>query len=171
MNRSLLNITDDLLALDDLLSEAGGDITGVEATVDAWLAELKADLKGKVDNYAALICSMELRAGVRKDEADRLAQRAKIDANNAKFLRERLKLTLERLGVTKLETFRYRIGVTKAGGVAPLLIPDPSAIPEEYIHVREVREVDKEAIRTDLEAGRQVAGVALGTRGTYLAIR
>ena len=66
MSRTLLEITEDLQAVDDLLTEAGGDITGVEATVDAWMTELDQDLKGKVDNYSALITVMNARAEVRK---------------------------------------------------------------------------------------------------------
>jgi len=171
MNRTLLDITEDLQALDDLLSEVEGDITGVEGTVDAWLAELENDLTGKVDNYAALITAMNARAEVRKAEADRLYQRAKVDANNARFLRERLKFALELRGITKLETPRYRVGVAKAGGAVPVVITDQSILPSDFIRVTEVREADKDSIRKALEAGQQVAGASLGVRGTYLAIR
>jgi hypothetical protein len=171
VNRTLLDITEDLQALDDLLSEAGGDITGVEATVDAWLAELEQDLKGKVDNYAALITAMTARAEVRKAEADRLYHRAKVDSSNVKFLRERLKCALESRGISKIETARYKVGVSKAGGAAPVVIADPSALPAQFVRVTEVREPDKDAIRKALESGRQVAGAELGARGTYLAIR
>ncbi len=171
MNRTLLDITEDLQALDDLLTEAGGDVTGIETTVDAWLAELEQDLKGKVDNYAALITAMNARAEVRKAEADRLYHRAKVDANNARFLRDRLKCALEQRGVSKLETARYKVGVSKAGGAAPIIIADQSALPADFVRVTEVREPDKDAIRKALESGQQVAGAAMGVRGTCLTIR
>jgi hypothetical protein len=171
MNRTLLDITEDLQALDDLLTEAGGDITGVEATVDAWLAELERDLKGKVDNYAALITAMNARADVRKAQADRLYHRSKVDANNARFLRERLKFALQQRGISKLETDRYKVGVSNAGGVAPLVIPDPAALPADFIRVTEVREPDKDAIRKTLQSGQEVPGAQLGERGTCLTIR
>ncbi|HOD84862.1 MAG TPA: siphovirus Gp157 family protein [Phycisphaerae bacterium] len=171
MKRTLLDITEDLQALDDLLTEAAGDITGVEATVDAWLAELEQDLKGKVDNYAALITAMNARAEVRKAEADRLYHRAKVDAGNAKFLRDRLKAALEMRGITKLETDRYKVGVAKVGGNLPLIIPDPAVVAHEFIRVKEIREPDKDAIRKALESGQQVTGAELGVRGTCLTIR
>jgi hypothetical protein len=171
MNRTLLDITEDLQALDDLLTEAGGDITGVEGTVDAWLAELERDLTGKVDNYAALVTAMNARAEVRKAEADRLYHRAKVDTGNAKFLRDRLKVALEERGISKLETPRYKVGVSKAGGAAPVIIADQSALPVDFIRVTEIREADKDAIRKALEAGKEVSGATLGVRGTYLAIR
>jgi len=171
MTRTLLDITEDLQALDDLLTEAGGDVTGIEATVDAWLAELEQDLKGKVDNYAALITAMNARAEVRKAEADRLYHRAKVDAGNAKFLRDRLKFALEQRGVSKLETARYRVGVSKVGGAIPIIIPDLAAVPSDFIRVTEIRQPDKDAIRKALESGQQVPGAALGARGTCLTIR
>jgi len=171
MTRTLLDITEDLQALDDLLTEAGGDVTGVEATVDAWLAELEKDLKGKVDNYAALITAMNARAEVRKAEADRLYHRAKVDAGNAKFLRDRLKFALEQRGVSKLETARYKVGVSKVGGAIPIIIPDPAAVPADFVRVTEIRQPDKDAIRKALESGRDVPGAALGVRGTCLTIR
>ena len=171
MNRTLLEITEDLQALDDLLIEAGGDVTGVEATVDAWLAELERDLKGKVDNYAALITATIARAEVRKAEADRLYRRAKVDAGNARFLRERLKFALEQRGISKLETDRYRVGVSKVGGAAPVIIADPAALPADFVRVTEVRQADKDAIRKALQSGRDVPGAELAARGTCLTIR
>lgn len=171
MNRTLLDITEDLQALDELLTEAGGDISGVEGTVDAWLAELELDLKGKVDNYAALITAMNARAEIRKAEADRLYHRAKVDINSAKFLRERLKLALEQRGISKLETARYKVGVSKVGGSAPVIIPDPTAVPPDFIRITEIRDPDKDAIRKALESGQQVSGATLGGRGTCLTIR
>lgn len=171
MNRTLLDITDDLQALDDLLTEASGDVTGVEVTVDAWLAELEQDLKGKVDNYAALITAMNARSEIRKAEADRLYHRAKVDANNAKFLRERLKFAFEQRGISQLETARYKVGVSKVGGATPIVIPDPASIPSEFVRVTEIREPDKDAIRKTLESGKEVSGAMLGVRGTCLTIR
>ena len=171
MSRTLLDITEDLQALDDLLTETGGDVSGVEATVDAWLAELEQNLKGKVDNYAALITAMNARAEVRKAEADRLYHRAKVDVNNARFLRDRLKFALEQRGISKLETARYKVGVAKVGGSIPVIIPDVSALPSEFIRVTEVRDADKDAIRKALESGQQVPGAELGARGTCLSIR
>ena len=171
MNRSLLDITEDLQALDDLLAEADGDMTGIEGTVDAWLAELEQDLKGKVDNYAALITAMDARSEVRKAEADRLYHRAKVDTNNARFLRERLKCALEDRGISKLETARYKVGVSKVGGAAPVTIVDQSALPAGFVRVTEVRQPDKDAIRKALESGAQVPGATLGARGTCLTIR
>jgi len=50
------------------------------AALVEYVGELEQDLRGKVDNYAALITAMNARAEVRKAEADRLYHRAKVDA-------------------------------------------------------------------------------------------
>lgn len=90
---------------------------------------------------------------------------------NARFLRDRLKFALQQRGISKLETDRYRVGVSNAGGVAPLVIPDPTALRPEFIRVTEVREPDKDAIRKTLQSGQEVPGAHLGERGTCLTIR
>jgi hypothetical protein len=180
MTRTLLDITRDLEALDDLvaevdqsLAETGGEVTPeVQAAldaVDAWMAELDTDLKGKVDNYAAFIVTLDKRAEVRKAEADRLARRARIDATNAQFLKERLRGELERRGIRKVETDRYRVSVAANGGKLPLLIQDELAVPERFWI--SVKRVSNDLVREALERGEAVAGARLGERGRRLSIR
>jgi len=169
--RTLLDITEDMQALDDLLQDMGGDVSNpeVEATIDGLLAELDADLENKVDNYAALIGCMRGRAEIRKAEAKRLMDRVRVDENAAKGLSERLKYAFESLNLSKVETPRFRVSIAKNGGKAPLVIDEDALIPEEYQRI--VKEPDKTLLREALEAGTEVAGVSLGDRGTRLSIR
>jgi len=174
MTRSLLDITHDMEALDSLMVEVEGDVTDpkVLEAVTAWFAELDADLKGKVDNYAALITTLEARAQVRAAEADRLARRAKTDSASAQFLKDRLRGELEVRGIPKVETDRYRVSVVANGGKLPLVLGDEREIPDAYW--REVpahKEIDRDAIRQALDAGRTVAGARYGERGRRLSIR
>ena len=174
MTRTLLDITRDMDALDALLVEVEGDVTDprVLEAVTAWFAELDADLKGKVDNYAALITTLEARADVRAKEAERLARRAKTDAASAQFLKDRLRTELEARGLKKVETDRYRVSVVSNGGKLPLVLGDERDIPEAFW--REVparKEIDRDAIRQALDAGRPVAGAHYGDRGRRLSIR
>ena len=174
MTRTLLDITRDMEALDALLAEVEGDVTApkVLEAVSAWFDELDADLRGKVDNYAALITTLDARAEVRAKEAERLARRAKIDAASAQFLKDRLRTELEARGVQKVETDRYRVSVVSNGGKLPLVLGDEREIPEAFW--REVparKEIDRDAIRQALDAGRTVAGAHYGDRGRRLSIR
>jgi len=168
----LFQITDDLAALDDLLAECGGDITNpdVAATVDAWLAELDQNLSGKVDNYAALITEIRNRAETRKAEAERLANRARIDENAADWLATVLKAALEGRGVKKLETDRYTVSIVGNGGKQPLLLAEADVPPDWMRTVTKV-EPDRERIRASLEAGEALPFATLGDRGRRLSIR
>ena len=169
MSRTLLDISDDLRALDDLLFEVGGDLSDprVQQAVDGWFAELSKDLDGKVDNYAALIKEMEGRAALRAEEAHRLSNRARIDGESAKWLKNRLKGVLEERGVKKLETRRFRVSIAGNGGKQPMQV-DPE-VPSSF--TRTILETDHDAIRGALEAGENLAFARLLPRGTHLSIK
>ena len=79
--RTLLDITDDVRALDDILAENGGDLSDpqIESILSQWETDLEGDLEAKLDSYAALITEWEARAEMRSVEAARLAKRAKTD--------------------------------------------------------------------------------------------
>lgn len=175
--RTLWRIADDLTALEDLLDENDGDITACEEAVDQWFAELKGDESRKIDGYAAYIAELTARSEARKEEADRLAHRAKVDSNLAANLKLRLKQHFERQGKTKFETARYKLSVCKAGGKPPLIlideaVRDPSQLPEKFRKTTTVVAPDKDAIRAALEAGDADAlGFAtFGQGSTYLKI-
>jgi hypothetical protein len=174
MPQTLLDITDDLSALDDLLVEAGGDISdpAVSAAVDAWLDELGTALERKVDGYAALITTIEHRAEGRKAEAKRMADRARIDEASAASLRMRLKIALEARGIGKVETDRFRVSVQCSGGKQPVAVFGAiDQLPEWAKRIKTIVEPDKDKIRERLEAGDTLEFAVLQPRGTRLAIK
>jgi hypothetical protein len=172
MPQSLFDISEDMIALDDLLVESGGDISDPKTAeaVEVWMKELASKFKEKADGYAALISMMFARAAMRKEEADRLARRAKVDTSAAKFLSDRLKKVMESQGIKKLETTRFRISVAGNGGLQPMNIYDDSLIPRTFF-VPQPDALDAEKLRAALKAGEQVPGVAMLERGTHLSIR
>jgi hypothetical protein len=173
MKQTLLDITEDMAAIDELLAESGGEITPeTEGTLDAWFAELDTNLTGKVDNYCALITEIECRAAVRKAEADRLYDRAKIDENAAKALRERLRFVWELRSMGKLQTSRYTVSLAKNGGKAPLDVRvGAEELPAWAVKTETVVTVDKDAIRSRLDAGEQLDFASLMQRGNRISIK
>lgn len=167
--QTLLDISADVAALWDLIAECDGDISdpAVEAAVTEWLAEIEGGFEAKVDNYAALIRSIEARAEIRKAESKRLAERARIDEQKAGWLRERLMWAMQRLDRPKVETDRFRVSVQKNGGMQPLEIVGD--VPPEFRRV--VSEPDTAAIRTALVEGKEIQFARLLPRGERLAIR
>lgn len=194
MTRTLFDLSDELLALEALLEEAGGELTPeLDAAYEALLGD-KGSLVVKIDGYAALIAELAFRAEARKAEAKRLADLARVDENKAKALKERLKVFFDRHGLRDLQTERHRFTVVQNGGARALVLPDGvdvSALPERYATPRTVYELDKDALRADLavfedltqddEDGERYAemcaeaglpgGVYLAKRGTTLRIK
>lgn len=167
--RSLWDIERDFLAWEEIVQEAEGDVTGVEEIVDTWLRELGDDAAKKLDGYAAFIAELNARAEARKEEASRLAHRAKVDAGLAAHLKDRAKEFLAARGWTKLETPRYRLSVCKNGGVQPVAITvPPERLPTEYQVVRVTPNTTE--IGKALAAGQEIEGCELLPRGTHLRI-
>ncbi len=63
MNRTLYEIGADMGALEQLLWEAGGEITDadMEQIIDNWLDQNREDLENKLDSYAAKAGSIGVR--------------------------------------------------------------------------------------------------------------
>jgi len=167
--KTLLGITEDMEALDALLMDANGDLSDptVEAAIAKWESELEGDLKAKLDNYALLISELDRRSEARKTESKRLADRAKVDANSADALRDRLLHVFKTKGLKPVETERFKIGVAKNGGKAPLVIDGD--VPAAFMKM--ILEPDKELIRRSLEDGKEFAWAHIGERGDRISIR
>jgi len=171
---SLLDITEDMAALDALLTENGGDISdpAVMDAIDRWFAENEANLRAKADGYAAFIQEQKLLAETRKAEADRMAAKAKRNQATAEFMAGRLKATMEQLGMAKIETARFTIAVQGNGGKQPVdVFGAIDQLPEWAKRTRTIIEPDKDKIRERLEAGETLEFAVLQPRGTRLAIK
>jgi len=173
---TLLGIADDMIALDALLAEMGGDVSYDEIAeyIDKLFAENETAFEQKADGYAALIRETEARAKARGDEADRMNTLARADQSKANFLRGRLKSVLELRGIAKIETDRCKIAIVNNGGKPRLNLPlDLDAIPAEYVTTvtpDPVTKVDGEAIRKAIGEGKTVDGCSIAPRGTRLKI-
>lgn len=177
MNSSLLDISEDLVALQLLIEEYAEEHDGeispeIAATLDAWFGDISGQFNDKLDNYATLIRICTLRAAARKEEKERLEKRVRVDENMIGKLKERLKMIFEARKLPKVETRRYKIWVQKNGGKQPLdlsAITDVSKqLPLKYQVVRV--EANTDALRESLEAGEVVEGVKLLERGTHVRI-
>ena len=173
MAQTLLDITADMESLDALLAEAGGEITpDTEAAIEAWFSEIETNLADKVDGYCRLISEIEARAEVRKAEAKRLAERAKVDENAAAALRERLRWTWEAKNLPKIQTPRYTVSLAKVGGKAKIdLRVGVEDLPSWAITTETIVKANTDAIRERLEAGETLDFASLMERGTRISIK
>lgn len=175
MSRTLLEISEDLAAIGDLMDAIVDMDTGeIDRTADGVLEEFFMELgeerDQKLDNYCALIRDFELRSAAFKEEAERLKRRADAAKSSALRLKSRLEFFFGQQGLAKVQTRRFTMAIQANGGKPPLEVTVPAAtLPERY-RIIEYR-ADKDAIRQAIEAGETVPGCLLLERGTHLRIR
>lgn len=155
MSRRLLDIGDDLIALDELLAEVGGEVTDAQAeeAIDAFLKELGDEAEIKLTGYGNFIKNLELDAAGYKSEANRLDALAKSSENNAKRLKARLKFFLESIKKTEWKVSNRKFKIQNNGGkrpvsVNPAYLAHPEELPEGYRRVTFSPDMDN--LGTDL---------------------
>ncbi len=172
---NLYEITQELLELEALLDESGGEVD--DEMLDRYLNSTE-QAEEKADNYAALIRHIEGRMQLRKAEVTRMQALYKSDQKSVTRLKERLLEFMQRTNHTKLETRRFRLTAARAGGKLPIIwhTQTPEAFPEPYRE--EVTEVKllKDAVRSALERGEPLEGpdgplAELGERKISLRIK
>jgi hypothetical protein len=173
--KSLFELTTDVLELEALLVEVGGDVTGeeAEAAVDAYTARLEEDLHNKLDGYVTLIAEFDARAEARAKEAERLKSLSRLDEANAERLRAGLKQFFVRTNRDRpVETARFRVSLVSAGGKLPLKLHcQPEQLPAEFRKEKLVLSADQDAIRAALERGEKLVFAELGERAKVLRIK
>ena len=172
---TLYAIGEDLLALDALLEERDGDITDpdVAAAIDAWAAELTANLAVKLDSCVGYIRTLEMEEAAAKAEAEQWQHKAASRAKRRDLFKARVKSILEATGQTKVTTATGRVVAVQANGGNPPVIYadplDPAKVPDEYCIVR--RTIDNAAVLAALKEGETLPFAHLGERGSHLRIR
>lgn len=153
-------------------------MTECEEIVASWFREIGETRDQKLDHYAALIRELEARAEVRKAESQRLADRARIDADRASFLKDRLRHFFLGHGLKTVETRRYRITLAGNGGRNPILLRvPPESLPEVFRSEIVTVKANLDDIRAYLEAGGVLQDgdgnvmAELGERGSSIRIR
>lgn len=172
MNATLYEISADLKALEDLLTEVEGDVTDPQdaQAVEAWRAEFAWQSAQKIDGYVRLWLESAARAAARREEAARLRE----EAQKAERLCHRLEWLAQQAmqlrGVRKLEGQVHSIGIQANGGSLPVEVLNLDALPREAVVVKV--EPDKAAIRRLIELGQMPTDVArLGERGSSVRFR
>mgnify|MGYP000933962417 CR=1 FL=1 len=173
----IFDICDRLKQIDSLLESCEDHLEDPElqeaiADLFSQKDELDREFSQKIDNYLALIKSLETFAETRKKEAERLRNLANSDIKKAKFLRENLQAALEERNVSTLKTNRFNLSLSLNGGKQPLWLDeniDMNQLPSQYRITS--YHFDKEAIREDLENGVELDFAKILERKRSLRIR
>ena len=150
-NLSLYKISDEMQALNDLLEESGGELN---ETTEAWLAEFGGQLMAKVDNYGALIKSLEAHADEIKAEEVRLNARRKVFENRVQRLKDMAGYSMNKIGVRKIEGDKFTLSICASGGKRALQILDEKELPERFFDIiPQTMVVNKDRVREAVESG------------------
>ena len=176
MKKTLFDISNDALALDEILTEIEGDITdeGVAEIIDKWILENQEDWQNKADSYCALIRENEARANALDDEVKRVQALRDRHRNRAKALKERLLYFMQKHDMKQLKTNRFELSRAANGGkqsisIATGFVPEELAIISPYRD--DIPRFNMDAIREALENGAELDFAKLEPRGEHLRIR
>lgn len=143
ITRRLYDIAADDAALEELMLDAGGEIT---PEAEALIAEHLANLEGKSDTYAGMIAEWDADAKKFMEEAARLAYNAKCRQNASARLKARLCEAMGMMGRDKIVGARFTVA-RQANPRGVQVLVEVDELPEWMVRViPESREADKKGI-------------------------
>jgi hypothetical protein len=171
MSRTLFELSTEMLEFDDMLESLDDDDSALIERLRSYLEDLSTEVDEKLDRYATLIQEITQRGAVRRTEATRLMQRAKIDENKSQWLKVQLLQFFATHDMKSVETAHFRITRAGNGGKLPVILHIPEEeLPADYVRQTTTIKADVDHIREALESGIEVPGAELGQRGFSLRI-
>ena len=167
MSESLFTYTAEALELLHLAASAEPE---EEQLFNDTLEGLLACIDKKADDYCYVMTEIEGRANTIAKEINRLKSIEDRLINTKKRMETALKNSMETLNRKEISTDYHTIKIVKNGGLAPLIIPDETAVPGEYNKTEVKISPDKDKIRAALKEGKELGFASLGERGTRLKI-
>lgn len=168
---TLFEVTDDLLALDQLLTESEGELT---PEIEAWREEYAAKIRDKADGIGWYAKRLQNEAEFFKAQRDELAAKARRAERKLEWLKGYIAYCMARLETRKIEGKVYTLALQKNGGKPPLEIlepfkSDPAQLPAEFQRVTVSANTD--ALRIAAEEGMADEVVRLLPAGESVRIR
>ena len=136
------------------------------------LEGLEGEVEDKLDSYGIVMNELYMDIEKITVEIKRLTDAKKRISNNIDRMKEAVKASMDLMGKKKVQGNHFTWQIQKNGGKAPLIIDEsvPAiSLPEEY-QIWDVKP-NKEVIRQDLEAGKELPYARLGERGESLRLR
>ncbi|MGH8258687.1 MAG: siphovirus Gp157 family protein [Steroidobacteraceae bacterium] len=156
-----------LIGTDEELDEHA--LEAIRTTLDM----LQGDIDLKATNVGAYVLNLEAYAKAAREASKQLAERARRIERRADALREYVRVQLEALGITKIESAQFTVAIRKNPPAVQIDLGADLELPERFLQAPPpppVRAPDKKAIAAALKAGELVAGCTL-TQSTRLEIR
>ncbi|MGE7020446.1 siphovirus Gp157 family protein [Solibacillus cecembensis] len=158
---NIYEVTGSILEIQQLI-ESGSE--GLEDTLES----LEMALEEKLEGYAMVIKNIESDAAGIKAEESRLAERRKSMENAIKRMKENMQYSMVATGQLKVKGEKFNFTVQK--NPPSLKVLDEDLIPQNFVTVQEVKNIDKKAILAELKNGTEIDGVEI-SQGESIRIR
>lgn len=155
MNKNLMTIAEDALALEQLILENGGELT---PELEAWLDEVDRRLSTKADSYSFAIDRFESTAEVLRKRAESYVAAARTLDNTVARLKDRIKTAI--MMMEKREVRGKEIVFKLQNSAAKLVLKDIE-LPKAYMIAETFYRPDRERILAELKDGAIIPGAVL----------
>ena len=162
----LYQITDEYLALVDILTENGGELT--DDLAESWTA-IRGTLKEKVERCAIVVRELECRSEKAAEEGQRLYDRAKRYGDSAKRLRAYMQGQMERADMGKVEGDLCTVSIRNNPPKVEIVNED--LLTEEYVEVETTIKPNRRALLDAWKASGLAPAGCIVTRGKSLQIK
>ena len=164
---SFANIEEEIQNILDTFDSPENDITeystelndAQKQELDDYISMLAEQESDKVDGFGQYLIMQKKEMEDMKEEAARLAQRAKSMENTMNYLKAGYLSTMERHGIKKIQGRIYTLSrrVSKV-----VVIEDEKLLHQELLREKVTREPMKQDIKALLSIGKEVPGCRLG---------
>lgn len=168
----LYELTSEMVELDRLLEEGGGDLDVVKGgrTLEEWMNQVQPLQQAKVDNYGDYFATLKALEKSLGEEIENMERRRSATKAKQKILKDLAERAMVAHRIVKIEGLRHTISYVKNGGKPRLeLLVDEAKVPKEY--VMQVPKIDLETLRVDLELGKPEAKTIAELVGTGYGVR
>ncbi len=157
------------------LHEITGELKQIEnldfdaETIENTLDGVRGEFNDKAVAIIKIVENMAADTSVIDAEIERLKARKTTIQNNQKRLRNYLLHNMQATGISKITCPLFTVSLRIGSESVDIL--DESEIPDKYVIAEVVEKIDKNAIKADLRAGKEVNGAALKRGETTIQIK
>jgi hypothetical protein len=162
---TLYELKDEYKQLLEMLEDPDIDPQVIADTMEAVSGELDV----KCDSYVVIIKKLEAQVEMIDTELIRLEKNKTALTGNIKRMKSSVLDAIQLTGQRKMETDHFKLSIVKNGGKQPMEVDEIEKIPQAYISMKPVADIEK--IRKELEAGGELEFARLKPRGEHLGIR
>mgnify|MGYP003317855141 CR=1 FL=1 len=162
---NLYELKNEMIRLESMITDDSVDEEMIKDTLES----LNYAFEEKVDNYSRLIKQLEDDSMALENRIDEIQAKYKRTQNIIKHLKDNLINSMTELDKKEVKTELFTIKVQNNGGKNPVEPYKDEDVTSEYL--KQVWIPDKDKIRADLEAGKQLTFTRLLERGKHLSIK